>query len=330
MAAGITYKQCGCRESGRRLGQQCPKLRRGNGTWSPVHGRWYYQLELPPRADGTRRPPLRRGGFDTRAGAEAELCQARELLAIAAPGGTETAMRIADAITASVRATRQLPDPARIRKAVGSGHDPAARPPTVGEWLEEWLAAKKNLRPGTVRSYAAHIRLYYQPHIGHISIDRLRVSDVASVFEAIAELNDTVTEARASGDPSLRAAVKGRRLVGPATQQRIRATLRSAISSYIRQHPGMLPANVASLLELPRGDRPRPLVWTDERVRAWQKAFDRRLADARGTALTAGASALLISGSRPPARPRSWCGPSPRPGSSSPGPPVTGCTPCGG
>ena len=81
MAAGTTYKKCGCREGGKRLGQQCPKLRRGNGTWSPVHGRWYYQLELPPHADGHRRPPLRHGGFDTQTDAEAELRQARELLA---------------------------------------------------------------------------------------------------------------------------------------------------------------------------------------------------------------------------------------------------------
>ena len=128
--------------------------------------------------------------------------QARELLAIAAPGDTETAIRIADAITKSVRETGQLPDPGRVRKAVGGGHDPAVRPPTVGEWLEEWLAAKKNLRPGTARGYASHIRLYYQPHIGYISIDRLRVTDVASVFEAIDELNEAITAARTSGDPA--------------------------------------------------------------------------------------------------------------------------------
>jgi len=282
MAEGNTYKQCGCRsDDGKRLGQQCPKLRRGNGTWSTRHGRWYYQLELPPRADGARRAPLRRGGFDTQADADQELGQAREMLAIAAPGDTETAIRIADAITKSVRETRQLPDPGRVRKAVGGGHDPSVRPPTVGEWLGEWLAAKKNLRPGTVRSYASHIQLYYQPHIGYISIDRLRVTDVASVFEAIEELNEAITDARTSGDPARRAAVKGRRIVGPATRQRIRATLRSALSTYMKQHQGMLPANVASLVELPSGDRPKPLVWTDERVRAWQDDFDQRLADAR-------------------------------------------------
>jgi integrase len=282
MTAGNTYKQCGCRgEDGKRLGKKCPRLRRGNGSWSPAHGRWYYQLELPSRADGRRRAPLRRGGFDSQTDADQELGQARELLAIAAPGDTETAIRIADAITKSVKDTRQLPDAARVRKAVGGGHDPSVRPPTAGEWLEEWLAAKKNLRPGTVRSYASHIRLYYQPHIGYISIDRLRVTDVASVFEAIEELNEAITEARTSSDPARRAGVKGRRLVGPATQQRIRATLRSAITTYMKQHQGMLLANVASLLELPSGDRPRPLVWTDERVAAWQKDFEARLADAR-------------------------------------------------
>ena len=245
------------------------------------NGRWYYQLELPPRAGGTRRNPLRRGGFATQADAEQEMGRARELLAIAAPCDTETAIRIADAIIRSVRETGQLPDPARVRKAVGGGHDPAVRPPTIGEWLEEWLAAKKGLRPGTVRGYASHIRLYFQPHIGYISIDRLRVADVASVFEAIEELNEAITEARTSSDPRRRAQVKGRRLVGTATRQRIRATLRSAISTYMKQHQGMLPANVASLVELPAGDRPKPLVWTGERVRAWQHDFDARLAGAR-------------------------------------------------
>jgi hypothetical protein len=46
------------------------------------------------------------------------------------------------------------------------------------------------------------------------------------------------------------------------------ATLRFAIGAYMRQHPGSLPANVASLLELPPGGRPKAPVWTGERARA--------------------------------------------------------------
>ena len=87
MSDGTTYKLCGCRDegTGKRLGRKCPKLRRGNG-WSHGHGTWYYQIELPPRADGRRRDPLRHGGFATDTDAKAELDLARELLAIAAPG----------------------------------------------------------------------------------------------------------------------------------------------------------------------------------------------------------------------------------------------------
>jgi integrase len=300
MSDGSTFKLCGCRDesTGKPLGRKCPKLRRGNG-WSHVHGAWYYQIELPPRADGRRRDPLRHGGFPTQTDAQAELDLARELLAIAAPGDLPTAIRIGDAITAAMRETRKLPDPARVRKQVGAGDDPAVRPPTVGEWVEEWLTAKKKLRPGTVRSYSGHISLYLKPHLGHIPVDRLRVTDVASVFDHIEELNEAIAEARASGSPAARAAVKGRRRVGPATCQRIRATLRSALSTYMKQHPGALPANVASLVELPPGNRPKALVWTDERVRAWQKDFDAALAAARAAGGRVSPVDIWISVPRP-------------------------------
>jgi integrase len=300
MSGGTTFKQCGCRGTGtgKPLGRKCPKLRRGN-RWSPVHGTWYYQLELPPHGDGTRRPPLRHGGFTTKVGAEAELSLARELLAIAAPDDPGTAIRIADAITATFKATHALPDPAQVRKQIGGGHDPAVKPPAVGEWLDGWLAAKKGLRPGTVRSYAGHIRLYLKPHLGHIGIDKLRVTDLASVFDHIEELNDAITEARASGDPARRAAVKGRRRIGPATCQRIRATARSAIGTYMKQHPGVLPANVASLVELPPGTRPKALVWTEERVRAWQRDFDTALAAARAAGGRVSPVDIWISVPRP-------------------------------
>lgn len=170
-------------------------------------------------------------------------------------------------------------EPAYLRCACrrqGTGQSPGAGvgPPTVGEWLQEWLAGKKKLRAATVRSYEGHIRLYLIPCIGDIPLDRLRVTDVASVFDYIDDLNDAVTRVRASGDPALREAVKGRHLVGSATCQRIRATLRSAIGTYMRQQPGALPVNVAAIVELPPSPRPRGLVWTDERVRVWQQGFN--------------------------------------------------------
>lgn len=284
MAAGTTYKQCGCRDdNGRRVGQKCERLRRKDGAWSRDHGNWYYQLELPARPDGTRRTPLRRGGFGSQASAQQELNQARELLAIPPPGDQDARRRIADLICRSVRTDGGLPDAGTVRKLARSGSELTV-PPQTGEWLEEWLAAAKNLRLGTVRSYAAHIRLYYQPHIGHIRIDRLSVADIASVFDTVDEVNDMIAEAHADGEHALLAAARGRRMVGSATKQRIRATLRSAITTYMKQHPGVLDINPAALVDLPPGRRPRPLVWTGERTTAWQDDYQARLADARARA----------------------------------------------
>ncbi|WP_190864075.1 hypothetical protein [Actinomadura sp. RB99] len=66
-------------------------------------------------------------------------------------------------------------------------------------------------------------------------MDRLRAADVEAVFEAIDERNDLITHARTTGDPALRARVKGCRVVGAATKHRIRATLRAALNKAIRE-----------------------------------------------------------------------------------------------
>ncbi|MEU6036149.1 tyrosine-type recombinase/integrase [Actinomadura sp. NPDC047616] len=270
-AKGRTFKSCGCRDqAGRKLGQQCPKLRRADGRWSTTHGTWNYQLELPPNADGTRRGPLRRGGYPSQDAADDEMNEVRELLNIAA-GDTGVAVKIADLITATVRETKKLPAAEEVRRKVRTGQD-LARSITVGEYLDQWLAGRKALRESTRRSYADHIRLYLKPHLGDIRLERLRVADVDRMFEAIDELNDLITQARESGDPKLRAQVQGRRVVGAASKQRIRATLRSALNKAIKQR--LIEVNVAALVELPSGKAPKALIWTDERIAEWRKNLD--------------------------------------------------------
>lgn len=78
-------KACGCRspQTGKQLGQKCPKLRRADGRWNSGHGSWYYQPELPSASDGKRRPPLRRGGFADNDAAQDQSHAATALLAIA-------------------------------------------------------------------------------------------------------------------------------------------------------------------------------------------------------------------------------------------------------
>jgi len=63
---GRVYKRCGrtAPDTGRLRGAGCPRLRERG------HGSWYFAVDLPVGRDGRRHQP-RRGGFRTRAAAEA-------------------------------------------------------------------------------------------------------------------------------------------------------------------------------------------------------------------------------------------------------------------
>jgi hypothetical protein len=84
------------------------------------------------------------------------------------------------------------------------------------------LNSRRKIRKGTRRSYEAHIRLSLRPHLGHLPIDRMRVVHIAAMFDAIDADNEFIRAARLSGDTAQRAAVKGRRVVGAATENRAR------------------------------------------------------------------------------------------------------------
>jgi hypothetical protein len=111
----------GCRdpETERLLGRRCPKLRRANGQWSPHHGTWSYQLELPPKADGKRRNPLRRSGFTSQDAAEQEITQVLQLLGITKV--RQTQIKITDLITETIKNTKKLPDADTVRRKVRTG-----------------------------------------------------------------------------------------------------------------------------------------------------------------------------------------------------------------
>jgi hypothetical protein len=119
MAEGSIHKICTCRDPDvKKLGKRCPQLRRTGGTWNPHHGKWAYQLELPKRADGSRRS-LRRHTFDSKDAAAADRGQAIALLALA---GDDTALatEIADLLQ-QVKAGAPMPDRDTIAKRVNAG-----------------------------------------------------------------------------------------------------------------------------------------------------------------------------------------------------------------
>jgi integrase len=129
--------------------------------------------------------------------------------------------------------------------------DPAALV-TTGEWLDRWLGERTGPRASTIRGYAAHVRLYLKPCLGHILLADLTAAHVQAMFTVIARQHE------AEGRP-----------VTAATLARVKATLRAALNAAIRA--GLIGVNAASLAEMPAPRRPHPVVWTAARVAEWQR-----------------------------------------------------------
>ncbi|MFB9307515.1 tyrosine-type recombinase/integrase, partial [Kibdelosporangium philippinense] len=263
MAVGSTYRRCSCRgANGKPLGSACPKLKQSK------HGQWGWRLELPPDAEGNRRP-RRRGGFESETTAQAELDHARALLALAEDGDTSTVAKIGDLIAAAISEKVSLPPVAEVQRKLRANVCVTDNP-TVAEWLTQWLPTKKRkLSRNGYRSYESHVRLYLIPYIGSVRLGKLRVAHVADMFDAIVEHNTEIVASRASKDPARRETVKWQRPVGPTSLQRIRETLRTALNAAIPE--GLVVVNAAKWVELPPVVRPKPLVWTQARIGEWQR-----------------------------------------------------------
>ncbi|WSQ09020.1 site-specific integrase [Streptomyces sp. NBC_01231] len=228
------------------------------------HGTWYFTMELEA-GEGGERKRARRGGFATKDKAEAKAAEVyRELI-----GG-------ADVLSNA----------------------------TVGADLHAWLKRKKGLARTTRHGYEEHVKLYLQPHLGHIKRRDLKLRHVEAMYDAIErenaerlihhgrvvelqEARDAAYTAwiRAAGmkeerrdtrrayldaNAALRDGRKGKRkIISASTMHRINATLSSFLGSGIKR--GEYPTNLAALVELPAVKRPKALVWTPERVEEWKR-----------------------------------------------------------
>lgn len=136
---------------------------------------------------------------------------------------------------------RQMPGPQAV-----------ARMWTVRRWLEFWLSeVEGRLRPTTVLNYRSIVYRYLIPRLGGQRLSKLRTRDIQRAMDAIS-----------------RQRVRGGRLISPGTVNRIRAVLRSALSEARRQ--GFIGPNPAWRLRLPNGARPHPVVWDEQREKAWR------------------------------------------------------------
>ncbi|MFD8379033.1 tyrosine-type recombinase/integrase [Streptomyces sp. NPDC059679] len=240
------------------IGLTCPKLGKGHGTW-------YFYFEAEP-AEGGKRARVRRGGF-------AKLDDAK-------------------------KKAKELYDAAMAGTDVLSDE-------TCGDFFLRWIKAKKSLARTTRHGYEEHINNYLVPHLGHIKrrdlkfrhldrmydaiekenaeriLHRLRVDqlqkDRDEAHRAWVKVSGKKEERRAArrafldANAALREGKKGlRKVTSAATMHRINDTLRSALSWGIKREQAFA-KNWAQLVELPPVTRPKPLVWTPERIQHWKR-----------------------------------------------------------
>ncbi|MFD7450416.1 tyrosine-type recombinase/integrase [Kitasatospora sp. NPDC059827] len=275
---GSVYRRCTCREPVldedrqpvldaqgkprmRELGSRCPKLK-----GKKAHGTWWYYLKLKPGPDGKPNRD-RKGGYEDKDAALAALKKAI----------------------------------AKVDRGEVIDHRT-----TVAQYLIKWLDQRKTLEPTTASSYESHLRIYLIPALGHIKLEDLTAEPIADMFDAIQARNVVIAYelaliAQARTEYAEWKALYGRkpgrpkrnaqpppvpapeipkrephaqmRIVSPATMQRIRATLRSALTAAVKK--GQISRNWASLVDLPSGKRPKALLWTPERVEAWRRTGEK-------------------------------------------------------
>ncbi|HEV2777890.1 MAG TPA: site-specific integrase [Actinophytocola sp.] len=180
-----------------------------------------------------------------------------------------------------------IPSLDEVRRKLKSGQDLTEKL-TVGDWLDNWLKQEQGShRRATAVFYEGHVRMYLKPLIGHIRIDRLTVGHLVEMDNKILDANDAIVAAN-EDRRTLLAQIKAtskraekrrlreqldamppfRRPVGPTSRQRIRATLRAAINDAITQQRCTF--NPASHWQIP-AKKPRPIIWTAERVEEWRR-----------------------------------------------------------
>ncbi|WP_235468662.1 site-specific integrase [Streptomyces platensis] len=287
---GSTHRRCYCRDpkTGKPFGKKCPKLA------SRRHGSYSIRQELPARADDTRRS-FSRAGYVSLKAAQADLDHVRALLALADADDAEGLAQIAELLEKVADEKGPLPDIEATRRRLSHGLDLTSRV-TVGEWLDIWLTGKKG-RQSAISRDESNIRVHLKPRIGHLRLDRLRVTHLSEMFEGIAEANVEIAEGNAArrkavedlalipwkgSEPrarrkAMKAAIAEmepyRRIVGPATRQRVRSTLRAALNATIAQQ--LITFNPAAHVELEAGRRPKALVWTEERILHWKRTGEK-------------------------------------------------------
>jgi hypothetical protein len=142
------------------------------------------------------------------------------------------------------------------------------------------VAGRQEGHQSAISRDESNIRVHLKPRIGHLRLDRLRVAHLSELFEAIAEVNVEIAEGNAARRKVfedlaqilwkgrehrthrevMKAAIDEvepyRRIVGAATRQRVRSTLRAALNAAIAQQ--LITFNRPPTSNWKRASAPRP------------------------------------------------------------------------
>lgn len=291
---GGVSRRCECRgPDGKLLGKACPDAAKRS------HGKLLVKQELPPYKDAEGREHRhywRRAGYTRVGDAEGDLEKVRQILDLG-DDDADALQRVTTLLLQVAKDRTPVPDVAEVKRKLGVGVTLDGKL-TVDQWLTTWLAAKKT-RKNTNRGYESHIRVHLRPHLGHLRLDKLNVGHLVEMFDAIADQNEVIRaenaarreqEARCTrgrpGAPkaSEREALAGeraklakmppfRRVTEAATRKSIRTTLRAALNAAIARQ--LITFNCAEHIEMTQAKRPKPVLWSDERVRRWRETGEK-------------------------------------------------------
>ncbi|WP_158595428.1 site-specific integrase [Galactobacter caseinivorans] len=123
-----------------------------------------------------------------------------------------------------------------VREQIRLGTWTDDRRTTVGEYLDRWLARRADgLKTTTLDTYRGHVEKFIRPELGAVRIKELRPGHIYAMLDVVAQ---------------------GR---SAASVHRVRATLRSALASAVRER--LISWNPARDLEMPREERSRVTPW---------------------------------------------------------------------
>lgn len=225
---------------------------------------WYLATRLDTAEQDRRQ--LKRAGFATRKSAAAALGEIDALLRLAGDND-RLRRRLGSMIVDRSRHGGVLPSVEEVRRRLGAGLDPLSPSVTLAEWLNDWLATNRRIRPATRDSYVAQVERFLKPVVGDVPLSRLGASQVADVLDWIALRNDQIATAQTTGDPVPNDPREVRtllRVLGPASQRLTITVLSMALKEAVRR--GLIVRNPCEAIRLPELERKPARTWDPAQV----------------------------------------------------------------